>query len=142
MPETLLSIVTDYSIERTGHSRDRMESWFAERSDNYLDYILRSVLPPEYCYDGIKYNFSRVESAESIDLVCVIWYLQDGHSLNTALRFSAKVEGHDVRFRYSLVPATDFPLHKELLAEPDRLMEIIQQSYRWTPWNSGVLSAQ
>lgn len=140
MTETLLSIVTDYSIERTGHPRQRMEKMFAEHRDNCINYILRSVLPVEYCYDGIKHTFSRVETDNSVQLTCVFWYLKDdGRSLNTALRFAAKVEGDDIEYRFSLVPAREFPLHKELRSDPERLMGVLVQNYRWTKWTTGFL---
>ena len=116
-----------------------MEEWFAEHRDNCINYILRSVLPVEYCYDGIKHTFSRVETDGSIRLTCTFWYLSGSQPTNTALRFTAKVEGDDIRYRYSLVPATDFPIHKELRDSPDQLMEVLNRNYRWTKWTTGLL---
>jgi hypothetical protein len=56
MTDTLKSLILEYAVEVTGKTEEFFSSWFNEREDNFLEYILRISIPPAYTYDVSSLN--------------------------------------------------------------------------------------
>ncbi len=140
MPETLLSLITRYAVNRTEWTEEEMADWFAQHPNYCINYILRTALSVAYCFDGLKHTFLRVEQSDSIQLMCTFWYLtSDGESTSGALRFSGEVVDEEIQFRYSVIPASGFPEYDGTNMDPEMLMDHIVLNHRWPKWTDGVI---
>lgn len=139
MPESLLSLITLYAVNRTAHSEQHMLERFAQHPDNCINYILRTALPVEYCYDGLKHTFSRIEESDSSQLICTFWYLSDGESSSAALRFSAESVQGEIHYRYTIIPATGFPTFDNMDKESQRFLAHLVSNHKWPKWTAGEI---
>lgn len=140
MPDKLLSLITHYAVNRTMHTKKSMLDWFAEKSDNCINYILRTALPVEYCYDGLRYTFSRMEDSQELRITCTFWYLTEGgRSLCAALRFYAEAINGQIRYRYSVVPESAYLTYDKMWAELFLLEGGDPSSFEWPEWTHGVI---
>ena len=132
--------MTRYAVNRTERTEEDMSDWFAEHPAYCINYILRTALPVEYCFDGLKHTFSRVERNDSIQLTCTFWYLTgDGRSTSAALRFRAEVVDEEISFRYTVIPASGFPEYDGTNMDPEELMDHVVSNHRWPKWTDGVI---
>ena len=88
----------------TGHHADQILSWLDSDPDLLLKWLLLTALPTDFCFDGLRHVFERVEDCDSINLVCTIWYLRRHQNPGAALQFSARHLDSTVRYEYSVVP--------------------------------------
>ena len=140
MQETLLSVITHYAVSRTKHTAEHFSEWFAEHPDYYINYILRTALPVDFNFDGIKHTYFRLEESDSLQLTCTFWYLtSEGESTSAALRFFAEVEGPEIKYRYSIIPASGFPRYDKTGMDPEEVMNHIVSNHKWPNWTAGVI---
>lgn len=141
MPDTLLSLITRYAVSRTKHPERSMLDRFAEKPDNCINYILRTALPAEYCYDGLRYTFSRTDNNQEFQITCTFWYLvSGGQSLCAALRFDAEATNGQIRYRFSVVPESAYRTYDKMWAELYLLEGGDPSRFEWPEWIHGIIS--
>lgn len=141
MPNTLLSIITHYAANNTKHTTQSISERFAVHPDSYINYILYSALPPPYSFDGIRHTFSRDEENQTLKLVCTFWYLANGgKSHSAALRFEAEAINDQIRYRYSVVPESEFQSYNKLWSEIYLLNGGNPSRTEWPEWALGTIS--
>ena len=134
MSDTLKSVILKYAVNATGRSEEHFRAWFEERQDNYLNYILRTAIPPQYTYDGVKTYFVRKESENTLEIICIFWYLENARCLLTALKFNAFVENGEIKFNYSILPKS---IYDELL-QNDLSLESVNKC-EWPAFSTGSI---
>lgn len=104
-------VMASYASANTDHSYDYFYDIFVKDNDNWLNYLLRCVLPSEYTFDGIKEVCLRDESENHIDLVAIFWFLTEGGGcLLSALQFSTNCIDDNIVYEYSIIPHERFNL--------------------------------
>jgi hypothetical protein len=97
-------VMATYASANTDYSYDYFYDLFVKDGDNWLNYLLRCVLPSEYTFDGIKEVCLRDESENHIDLVAIFWFLTErGNCLVSAFQFSAECLDDNIEFEYSIL---------------------------------------
>ena len=111
------SLVTLRYLSHIDEESIRSSQSDGPQRDIVFDWLLRTALPPEFCFDGIDYVFSLEESESSIEMLCTFWYLTDGASLRTALKASFWLDGDVVRYTVSIGPTREFSSYDKMWSE-------------------------
>ncbi len=136
---TLIDTLARIISSRTEQGEQQVLNWFAEDSDNLLNWLLRDSLPSDYCFDGLKYVLSRTEDSYSVRLISTIWYLANGDCLSAALQFDAEAIDARIHYRYSIVPERAYPSYDKMWAELLLLFCGDPSSFVWPESTSGVI---
>lgn len=104
-------VMATYASENTDYSYNYFYDLFIKDGDNWLNYLLRSALPSEYTFDGIKEVCLREESKNHLELVAIFWFLTDrGRCLTSAFKFMANCIDDNIEYEYSIIPHERFSL--------------------------------
>jgi hypothetical protein len=130
-------IMATYASANTDYSYNYFHDLFTKNGDNWLNYLLRSVLSSEYTFDGIKEVCLRDESKNHLELVAIFWFLTDrGRCLVSAFQFVANCVDDNIEYEYSIIPHERF----SRLSDTDKPICQVLAECSWPSLEKGRLN--
>jgi len=107
--------------------------------DSLMQYLLRSVVPPEYCFYGVQSTIYRIETAEEIKFSCTFWYLSDGSADTAGLYLVATVVDNRIEYSISIQSVTKSYSESKLWKEIYLFTHGYREHFSWEYKSRGVL---
>lgn len=129
----LINSCFDYAVSRSGNNPEQFLHFLDKDSIQPLNYLLRTVIPSDFTFDGLKTEYLREEDGENIEVIAVFWYLDSGRCLTTAMKFTASVFDSTIECTYSIMP-------KEIFARLEHNEETLKDELLSYDWNHNAES--